>query len=60
MKISEIIKSFENLQKIYGNIDCVTEAGDGRSTWAEPPRPRVSYTEIWKGHPAGKKWFVTL
>jgi hypothetical protein len=61
MKLEQLIAELQQQLALVGNVDLYTEVNDGRSTSAYSLRtPVIKYREIWKGHPAGKKWFLSI
>ena len=53
MKISQVIKYFEEYQKKNGDVDLITIYDDGRCSETWPYEPSIKYTTHWnktKGH----------
>lgn len=60
MKLSAVIAALEAEKTRLGDVEVFTEYNDGRCTTCETPRPQVKHREIWRGHPAGKRYFISL
>lgn len=60
MRISAMIARLQTLQEKVGDIELFSEYNDGRVTWAEPTNLNITNREIWPGHSAGRKNFVTV
>ena len=60
MKLSALIATLQAFQRKLGDVEVFTEYNDGRATFAEEPHPVVRHREIWKGHSAGKRYFIDL
>jgi len=47
MKVSQIIKEFEDFKKLHGDRDICYEDSDGRESWVAGWKPLFTLRRIW-------------